>query len=235
MNFYGLKIILKNRQQFTHFSSIYGDSNVKSSMLPCHSGIPQGSCLGPLLFLFFIKKEIGIAEQWFNCNKLTITAKKSKFILYKNQTSHAHVSPLYICNSEITCVGQTCLENTVRFLGVLIDDQLCFSGHIEKLKSKFNSALHVLSTCKKVVLLKIEKSIYSGLFENHLRFGSIIYGAAAQKLLDRISVIQRKALRLVARAPYNAHTDVLFETYNFFKFDDLVHLNQYIFMRQYSN
>jgi hypothetical protein len=123
----------------------------------------------------------------------------------------------------------------VRFLGVLIDDRLCFSGHIEKLKSKLNSALYALSTCNKVVPLKIRKSIYSSLFESHLRFGSIIYGAATQKLLDPISVIQRKALRLVARAPYNAHTDVLFKTYNFLKFDDLVHLNQCIFMRQYSN
>ena len=39
----------------------------------------------------------------------------------------------------------------------------------------------------------------------------------------------------MARAQYNAHTDVLFKRYNFLKFDDLVHLNQCIFMRQYSN
>ena len=39
----------------------------------------------------------------------------------------------------------------------------------------------------------------------------------------------------MARAPYNAHTDVHFKIYNFLKFDDLVHLNQSILISQYSN
>ena len=73
------------------------------------------------------------------------------------------------------------------------------------------------------------------MFESHLRFSSIIFGAASKKLLEPISVIQRKALRLVARASYNAHTDVLFKQNNFLKYDDNIHLNQCIFMRQYSN
>ena len=156
-------------------------------------------------------------------------------ILFKNPSSHTHVSPLYIGSSTITRVGQTCPEKTVRFLGIWIDDQLSFSGHIDKLKAKLNSALYALSTCNKLVPLKIRKSIYSSLFESHLRFGSIIFGAATKKLLDPVSVIQRKALRLVARAPYNAHTDELFKKYKFLKYDDLIHLNQCIFMRQFSN
>ena len=39
----------------------------------------------------------------------------------------------------------------------------------------------------------------------------------------------------MARAPYNAHTDVLFKRFGFLKYSDLVYLNQCIFMRQYSN
>ena len=39
----------------------------------------------------------------------------------------------------------------------------------------------------------------------------------------------------MARASYNAHTDVLFEQNNPLKYDNSVHLNLCIFMHQYSN
>ena len=105
-------------------------------------------------------------------------------------------------------MGQTCPEKSARVLGIWIDDQLLFSGHIDKIKPKLNYALYALSTCHKHVPLKITKPIYCSLFESHLRFGCIIFEAADKKLCDPISVIQRKAVRLVARAPCNAHTDV---------------------------
>ena len=123
----------------------------------------------------------------------------------------------------------------MRFLGIWIDDQLSFSGHIAKLKGKLNSGLYALSTCNKIVPINIRKTIYSSLIESHLRFGSIIYGSASPKLLEQISVLQRKAIRLVARTKFNSHTDVLFRKFKFLKHDDLIKLNQCIFIRQYCN
>ena len=41
---------LRNRQQYIHLSSLAGQSNITSSKLRCKCRIPQGSCLGPLLF-----------------------------------------------------------------------------------------------------------------------------------------------------------------------------------------
>ena len=48
------KNYLKNRQQYVNLSSLADQSSINSSKLSCKCGIPQGSCLGPLLFLFFI-------------------------------------------------------------------------------------------------------------------------------------------------------------------------------------
>jgi hypothetical protein len=260
---------LSNRQQYVHLSKVGGTCNINSAKLPCEVGIPQGSCLGPLLFLFFINdlpqatdalsilfaddctfqltgsntfdlfkranEELERAQEWFITNKLTLNISKTKYILFNNRNEHVHVGKLFVGGDEIERVGERCKEKHVRFLGILIDENLTFYSHINKLKSKLNSGIYALATCSKIVPLRIRKCIYRSLIESHLRFGSIIYGAADPKLLEPISILQRKAVRAVAQAKYNAHTDPIFREFNFLKFLDIIHLDQTIFINNYSN
>ena len=180
-------------------------------------------------------EELSKAEQWFSANKLTLNTKKTRFMLFKNKNQHVHIKELCIGNNVITRAGKNCAEENVRFLGVLIDDELSFVGHINKLKSKPNSGIYALSTCNNLVPLNIRLLIYRGLIDSYLQFGSIIYGAANPKLLEPIHILQRKALRLVSMAKYNAHTDPLFKMYNIVKLSDQISLNQTLFARHFKN
>ena len=112
---------------------------------------------------------------------------------------------------------------------------MSFSGHISKLKSKLNLGIYALATCTKVVPFRIRKLIYHSLFESHLHFGSIIYGASNPRNLSSIETVQRKALRVLTRSKYNAHSDPLFRKHNILKLGDLIQLNQSIFVQQFKN
>jgi hypothetical protein len=260
---------LTNRQQYVHLSCVGNQSNINSDKLPCKCGVPQGSCLGPLLFLFFINDlpnatqfftllfaddctfqlngsqsydlikrantQLQYAQEWFNVNKLTLNVSKTKFILFKDKTSHVHLNDLVIGDNIISRVGHNCKEKYVRFLGIMIDENLSFDGHIDKLQSKLKSSIYALSTCGRAVPVSVKKLIYRCLFESHLRFGAIIYGAARPALLEPLAVLQRKAIRLVHNCKYNAHTDHLFKSSRILKCADLVQLSQVMFMREYSN
>ena len=124
---------------------------------------------------------------------------------------------MYIGGNIITRAGNNCEEKYVRFLGIWIDEEMTFVGHIQKLKAKLNSGIYALSTCSKIVPLRIRKLIYRSLVESHLHFGSLLYGAANPKLIEPIETLRRKEIGLLARAKYNAHTDPLYKIYGILK------------------
>ena len=58
------------------------------------------------------------------------------------------------------------------------------------------------------------KTLYYSLIHSHLSYGTLIWGSAFQYRLRQLEVIQKKAVRNICNAVYNAHTDPLFKQLN---------------------
>ena len=65
------------------------------------------------------------------------------------------------------------------------------------------------------------RSLYFSIFNSHLSFGLPVWGNADRILLDRLINLQKKAIRAISFADFNAHTSPLFKKQEILTLTDL--------------
>ena len=67
----------------------------------------------------------------------------------------------------------------------------------------------------------------------HLSYCNIIWGNCPKYLLQRLYLLQKRAIRIITKSPYLAHTNILFKNLNILTIFDLNVYCVAIFMYQY--
>ena len=81
----------------------------------------------------------------------------------------------------------------------------------------------MLSKLRHFVNKDILLSVYYGTFHSHLAYLCLVWGQAKFSL-NRITLLQKRAIRILHSAAYRDHTSPLFHRYKVLKFVDLVSL-----------
>jgi len=252
LEFYGIRgralewfsSYLHDRKQYV---SIDGHDSIK---YPIKCGVPQGSVLGPLLFIIYT-------------NDLPVNFRYSKSILFADDTnifkSSKNLSELFNqVNSDLQMVTEWFFSNRlslnsdkthyilftlskantsnfhislngniierkkyVKFLGIYVDDRLTWNNHIDYVKNRLSSALYGIRSVKHIASLSSLLTLYYSFFYPHINYGLILWGAASQTSINKIVVLQKKVLRLITKSSYNAHTAPLFNKLRIMKLNDL--------------
>ena len=212
---------LADREQYVSV----GNKNSSTSKLKY--GIPQGSILGPLLFIIYI-------NDLPNINKIV------KFILYADdaniiltgdtiseinskfsELSDALVS--WVSSNELslnikkinymifTRKRNLNLDNfspkivnlhierklVARFLGVLIDEKLSWSQHIAAIKSKMSRYIGILYKLKNTLPLRPHILIFNSLIQSHINCCSVVWGSSMKNKIEALFTAQKKAIRAI--------------------------------------
>ena len=213
---------LTNRKQFVNMGDVSSDT------LDIKMGVPQGSTLGPLLFILYINdmsnslsvlKVVHFADD----STLHISAEK-------NQNNATEINnELEAINSWLTAnklylnidktkymifslkekppdlnliIGNSLIErtNVQKFLGIYIDDKINFGEHTKKLSAQLARSVGVLRRMKLFLPQDVLKQLFYAFIYSKYTYGIVCYGSTHQNKLQKVKNLINKAMKLVLNA-----------------------------------
>jgi hypothetical protein len=113
-------------------------------------------------------------------------------------------------------------DRSYKLLGIYFDEHLTFDKQNEILCAKLARANFFLRRVQKCILPNHLKDLYFALFHSHLLYCINIYTCTSKKNIQRIHILQKKAIRIINSAKSNSHTDPFFKKCNILPFPNLI-------------
>ena len=149
-----------------------------------------------------VNYEMNQVGKWMNANKLTINY--SNFMLFTNKKKKSKFK-LEINNNHIT------ESDSVKYLGVIIDNKLIWKTRIEHICSKMAKGSWALTRLKKYVSKQTLIKIYYSMIYSYLRYCITNWGSASKTTLMPLVKLQKRIVRIIGGCDYRDHTDPIFQ------------------------
>ena len=249
---------LFNRRQFVSIG------NVSSEYTDLICGIPQGSTLGPILFLIYINdihtcskllsirlfaddtnvfysdKNLNNLEQIINEELIKLTdwlrANKLSLNISKSKYMLISSSNKLKVNLDIK-IGNISLKQSefVKYLGIYIDHNLTWKAHINYISKKISKSIGIISKLRHYVDLPTIKQVYYSLVYPYLQYGISVWGNTYKTRLSHLNKLNNKAIRIMTFSHFQAHAPPLFRDLHILQLSDINYLYLALFMHNYVN
>ena len=188
------------------------------------SGIPQGSILGPLLFIIYINDLVGACNSGSN---IYLYADDAKLFKYISRTEDTHILQsdidklndwiekwllkLNIAKCKIVSFGRNIdvdghynirgveidRVNSIKDLGVTFDTKLKFDDHIQEKINKATSILGIIKRNFRNISEFAFVTLYKSLVRSHLEYANTVWSPYRKEDIIKLEKVQMRATKLI--------------------------------------
>ena len=139
----------------------------------------------------YVNNELLKIAKWFRDNRLTLHPDKSRVLIH----SRDKLINITLNNTPIQRCGYGLQEESVKLLGIHIDENLDWGVHIKSVEKKISKGNYLLWRCKKILNNVTRKVLYESFVRSHLLYGLTVWGGASKVKLSPLEKTLHKIWR----------------------------------------